>query len=236
MLRTIEQAGAIRYRASADNAIGVLLVTSRRNGSWGIPKGQIEAAESSAVAAAREAMGEGGVSGGVSRKTIGSFDYTKEGSDLSYHTSVHLLEVKETLADFPEKQSRRLKWTPLDAAVNQVRSPGFGIFCCAQVAVSDCKSSTASQFHSFPPSPQPVHAGPMLKATESAHGRGFITEPNFLACGSGLPRGSLSISFAVAYRTEETPGSHEKLETGWICITGDGYAPSRVNPREISGG
>ncbi|WP_240533517.1 NUDIX hydrolase [Sinorhizobium fredii] len=123
--RTIEQAGAICYRASADNAIEVLLVTSRRNGSWGIPKGQIEAGESSAVAAAREAMEEGGVSGVVSRETIGSFDYTKEGSDLSYHISVHLLEVKETLADFPEKQSRRLKWTPLDAAVNQVSQPGL---------------------------------------------------------------------------------------------------------------
>lgn len=123
MRSRVEQAGAICFRASADNLAEVLLVASRTSGRWGIPKGKIEAGETSAFAAAREALEEGGVRGLVSTEAIGSFDYTKEGSELSYHINVHLLEVKETLADFPEKQTRRLKWALLESAANEVSNP-----------------------------------------------------------------------------------------------------------------
>ncbi|KWV40206.1 DNA mismatch repair protein MutT [Rhizobium altiplani] len=119
----MEQAGAICYRTSENSAIEVLLVASRRNGSWGIPKGCIEAGETPSVAAAREAMEEAGVRGTVSTETLGSFFYRKAGDDLSYHIKVHLLEVTETLSDFPEKQTRRLKWALLETAAKEVSHP-----------------------------------------------------------------------------------------------------------------
>ena len=119
----VQQAGAICFRTSADSLPEVLLVTSRRNGRWGIPKGRIEAGETARAAAAREAMEEAGVRGRVSSDAIGSFVSTKDSIDLSYHLNVHLLEVEEILADFPERQSRRLQWTPLEAAVQEVSEP-----------------------------------------------------------------------------------------------------------------
>lgn len=72
----VQQAGAICFRTSADSLPEVLLVTSRRNGRWGIPKGRIEAGETARAAAAREAMEEAGVRGRVSSDAIGSFVYT----------------------------------------------------------------------------------------------------------------------------------------------------------------
>lgn len=119
----VQQAGANCFRTSADSLPEVLLVTSRRNGRWGIPKGRIEAGETARAAAAREAMEEAGVRGRVSSDAIGSFVYTKDSIDLSYHLNVHLLEVEEILADFPERQSRRLQWTPIEAAVQEVSEP-----------------------------------------------------------------------------------------------------------------
>jgi 8-oxo-dGTP pyrophosphatase MutT (NUDIX family) len=119
----VEQAGAICYRMSADSSLEVLLVASRRNGRWGIPKGRIEPGESSGVAAAREALEEAGVRGIVSNDTIGSFVYTKDSSNFAFHLDVHLLEVKETLVDFPEKQVRKLQWTPLETAADAVSHP-----------------------------------------------------------------------------------------------------------------
>ena len=119
----IQQAGAICFRASAARLPEVLLVTSRRNGRWGIPKGRIEAGETSRAAAAREAMEEAGVRGRVSSDAVGAFVYTKDRADLSYHLNVHLLEVQEASFDFLEKQSRQLLWTPLEAAVREVFHP-----------------------------------------------------------------------------------------------------------------
>ena len=119
----VQQAGAICFRMSADGPPEVLLVTSRRNGRWGIPKGRIEAGETPCAAAAREAMEEAGVRGRVSSDAIGSFVCTKDSTDLSYHLNVHLLEVQEVLGDFPERQSRRLQWTALEAAIEEVSQP-----------------------------------------------------------------------------------------------------------------
>ncbi|WDZ80724.1 NUDIX domain-containing protein (plasmid) [Ensifer adhaerens] len=119
----VQQAGAICFRTSSDSSPEVLLVTSRRNGRWGIPKGRIEAGETACAAAAREAMEEAGVRGRVSNEAVGSFVYTKDSTDLSYHLNVHLLEVQEILWDFPERESRRLQWTPLEAAIQEVSQP-----------------------------------------------------------------------------------------------------------------
>lgn len=45
----VQQAGAICFRVAADGHPEVLLVTSRRNGRWGIPKGRIEGAKRPAL-------------------------------------------------------------------------------------------------------------------------------------------------------------------------------------------
>lgn len=119
----VAQAGAICYRISVDSPPEVLLVASRRNGCWGIPKGRIEIGETSGVAAAREAMEEAGVKGRVSNDSIGSFVYTKDSSNLTYHLDVHLLEVRETLLDFPERQSRKLLWAPFETALQEIFHP-----------------------------------------------------------------------------------------------------------------
>lgn len=68
-------------------------------------------------------FGGGGRPRHRSTAAIGSFVYSKDDSGVSYHLAIHLLEVTETLADFPEKKTRRLRWAPLETAVKDVSHP-----------------------------------------------------------------------------------------------------------------
>jgi 8-oxo-dGTP pyrophosphatase MutT (NUDIX family) len=123
--RDIQQAGAICYRRNGSGQLRVLLVGSRRNGRWGVPKGHLDPDETTAQAAGREALEEAGVSGDVEATTFGSFSYHKDSSPHHYHVSVHLLHVAEAQFDFPEKGTRKQKWFPLKVAIRDAAQPGL---------------------------------------------------------------------------------------------------------------
>lgn len=104
--RDIQQAGAICYRRNEKKELSILLVGSRRSGRWGVPKGHLDPGETSHLAAGRESFEEAGVVGAVNREVFGTFYYTKDSSPHRYQVAVHLLEVSELLANFPEKAVR----------------------------------------------------------------------------------------------------------------------------------
>jgi 8-oxo-dGTP pyrophosphatase MutT (NUDIX family) len=123
--REIAQAGAICFRKKAKQPLEVLLIGSRRNGRWGIPKGHIEPGETTRETATREAFEEAGIRGKVAKKIVGSFTYTKDSGVLTYRVEVHMLAVVEVLRDFPEKGIRRTQWVSIDVAAREVAQPGL---------------------------------------------------------------------------------------------------------------
>jgi 8-oxo-dGTP pyrophosphatase MutT (NUDIX family) len=123
--RDIQQAGAICYRRNGRGQLRILLVGSRRNGRWGVPKGHLDHGETTAQAARRESFEEAGVIGCIETTIFGSFSYRKESSPHHYHVSVHLLHVSEAKIEFPEKNTRRQKWFPLKVAIRDVAQPGL---------------------------------------------------------------------------------------------------------------
>ncbi|MBY3215890.1 NUDIX hydrolase [Rhizobium laguerreae] len=120
----VQQAGAICLRRSK-RELQVLLVTSRRTGRWGLPKGHVEPDETTAEAAAREAFEEGGVRGKVSDQPFGSFHYVKGSPGRAYRVTAHVIVARSSSKLFPEQQVRRTKWFPIDQAVREAANPGL---------------------------------------------------------------------------------------------------------------
>ncbi|WP_145637440.1 NUDIX hydrolase [Rhizobium sp. ERR 1071] len=131
--RVVQQAGAICYRRREDGGLEVLLVGSRRNGRWGIPKGHIDAGETSEVTAGRESFEEAGVVCSVDVEVFGVFIYKKDSTPHRYHVSVHLAEVTRMAIDYPEKSTRKKAWFPLAAAAVEASQPGLRALLCKLV-------------------------------------------------------------------------------------------------------
>lgn len=110
---SIQQAGAVCFRLNSVSLVPeVLLVTSRRTGLWGIPKGTIEDGESAASAALREAHEEAGVTGQISNACIGRYFYSKGEPEKLYEVHVHGLKVEEQGEPDEMERNRLMRWAP----------------------------------------------------------------------------------------------------------------------------
>lgn len=121
----VAQAGAICYRRNAKGCLEVLLVGSRRNGRWGVPKGHIESRETSSATALREAFEEAGIIGDLESTPVGSFAYQKDSSTNCYKVTVHLLKVSKIAVAFPEAGLRKTQWFLLKDASGRAAQPGL---------------------------------------------------------------------------------------------------------------
>ena len=111
------------YRAdgpAADAAVRVLLVTSRENKRWVIPKGNPPPGLTPHAAAALEAEEEAGVRGLVCPTPLGSYRYRKRranGASLMVDVDVFPLAVNDELGSWKEQSQRERRWFALpDAA------------------------------------------------------------------------------------------------------------------------
>ena len=115
---SIQQAGAVCFRLNDLSLVPeILLITSRRTGLWGIPKGTIEAGESAAAAALREAQEEAGVTGQVSNACIGRYFYSKGEPERLYEVHVHGLRVQVQGEPDEMERNRRMRWAPVAEAL-----------------------------------------------------------------------------------------------------------------------
>ena len=114
------QAGCLPLRHTSSGP-QVLLVTSRYTGQWIAPKGGIEAGETPAEAAAREAAEEAGVSGRALGR-LGSFDYPRGGGQVGRVESFALLVTKQH-DQWPEQHQRKRRWFTLKQAMDAVVRP-----------------------------------------------------------------------------------------------------------------
>ncbi len=103
-----------------DDALLVVLVTSRDTGRWVVPKGWHEAGVSGAEMAAREAFEEAGLVGRVQPTPLGAYRYHKRlasADPLLCEVAVFTMEVAELLETWPEQgQRRRHAFPPAEAA------------------------------------------------------------------------------------------------------------------------
>ncbi|MGE3832361.1 MAG: NUDIX hydrolase [Parvibaculaceae bacterium] len=122
------QFGALPYRRDPDNALGVLLITSRQTRRWIIPKGWPMANLPPFQAAAREALEEAGLIGRIGESAIGSYRYAKRldtGETVDCEVSVFGLEVEEQLSSWPEQHERKSLWFSIEEAAEAVQETGL---------------------------------------------------------------------------------------------------------------
>jgi 8-oxo-dGTP pyrophosphatase MutT (NUDIX family) len=127
------ESGVLAFRRESNGDPRVLLISRRRSKKWGIPKGRVVPHLSFRDNAVKEAFEEAGVLGYVSPSSVGVFRAKKRMVD-SQQTEimevwVYLLEVAETLADWPEKGKRATRWVTCETAARQLREPVLVQLC-----------------------------------------------------------------------------------------------------------
>lgn len=119
------QFGTLCWRVHKDE-VQVLLITGRRSGRWGIPKGWPVNGATPAKAAAREAWEEAGAKGRVTDVCLGIYAYSKQvAPDLALPCMVAIfpMKVRSLAEDWPEGKMRRRKWVTPKKASTMVDIP-----------------------------------------------------------------------------------------------------------------
>jgi len=117
-----KQSGVIPYR-KAGTEFEILLVTSKRKGSWIIPKGIIDPGATAPESACKEAYEEAGVEGHVDQPMIGRYRYDKWGGTCV--VQVFGMEVNKVLESWPESDVRQRKWMSKDKAIQAIEEPAL---------------------------------------------------------------------------------------------------------------
>jgi 8-oxo-dGTP pyrophosphatase MutT (NUDIX family) len=124
----LRQAAAIPIRGNK-----ICLVTSSNGKRWVIPKGLIDAGQSAAETALKEAWEEAGLVGVLAKEPVGTYLYSKLGG--TYHVLVFLMRVTEAAEDWPEKNQRQRIWVNVDRAMEQIEDAGLRELIEAAAAV-----------------------------------------------------------------------------------------------------
>lgn len=106
-----------------DAGVRVLLITSRENKRWVIPKGNPTSGMTGHAAAALEADEEAGVRGLVCPTPLGSYRYRKRqrnGASLMVDVDVFPLAVNRELDHWKEQGERERRWVSLNDAAEMV--------------------------------------------------------------------------------------------------------------------
>lgn len=112
--------------SAIDAPVRILLVTSRENKRWVIPKGNPQKGLSPHAAAALEAEEEAGVRGAVCPVSLGSYRYRKKrqsGASLMIDVDVFPLSVSSEYASWKEQGQRERRWFSLEDAAQAVDEP-----------------------------------------------------------------------------------------------------------------
>jgi 8-oxo-dGTP pyrophosphatase MutT (NUDIX family) len=117
------QAGAICWREGA-MGLEILLVTSRRSGKWGVPKGWALRGRSLHKTAEREAWEEAGVVGRTENLMLGPVDAPKRyrlAGTIDWTLALYALQVERLAESWPERRQRQRRWFPQAEAAERVR-------------------------------------------------------------------------------------------------------------------
>lgn len=110
----VEQAGALIYRIQ-EGVVQILLIRSRQDAHWTIPKGTKDRGVTLSKTAVDETFEEAGVRGTLRSTSVGSYYYSKK--DKLYHVTVFSLLAQEELSTWPE-DFRRREWFSMETAAD----------------------------------------------------------------------------------------------------------------------
>jgi 8-oxo-dGTP pyrophosphatase MutT (NUDIX family) len=131
--RPILEAGTLACRRRKTGELAILLVSKRRSGKWGIPKGRVNGRLSFGEVAAKEAFEEAGIRGRLSPTSIAMFRMKKRTLDRQHirvvEVWVYLMEVTERLGRWPEKGKREVRWVSCETAARHLRDPILAELC-----------------------------------------------------------------------------------------------------------
>jgi 8-oxo-dGTP pyrophosphatase MutT (NUDIX family) len=131
--KPILEAAALACRRRKDGELSILLVSKRRSGKWGVPKGRLDGNLTFGEVAAKEAFEEAGIKGRVSPNSIGMFRVKKRTPSRQHsqviEVWVYLMEVTKCLHEWPEKGKREIRWVSCETAAQQLREPMLADIC-----------------------------------------------------------------------------------------------------------
>ncbi|PJJ98806.1 NUDIX hydrolase [Lysobacteraceae bacterium NML75-0749] len=119
------QVAALCLRAHEDRR-EVLLITSKRQGRWILPKGWPMAGSDLPGSAQQEAWEEAGARGRVHPQPLGRYHYDSvlvEDFAQPVEVVVFQMDEVELADDYPEVGQRERRWWPLQQAAAQVDEP-----------------------------------------------------------------------------------------------------------------
>ena len=108
-----QQAAAIPIRRRGAD-LQVCLIRKRLSGTWGIPKGTVDAGLTHEDTALKEAWEEAGVRGRLVGNALGVYEYEKYGRSLK--VTVYVMEVLEHDRHWLEAAIRERKWASREEA------------------------------------------------------------------------------------------------------------------------
>ena len=128
---TCDQVAALPWQQGADGKVRILLITSRTNGKWMLPKGWRMDGKSDFESALIEAREEAGIDGEVSQVPIGSYRYIKlfnDGGSMPAQAVVYPVNVTSQREKWDEKHQRSRRWVSLKKAAELVFEPDLKRF------------------------------------------------------------------------------------------------------------
>jgi 8-oxo-dGTP pyrophosphatase MutT (NUDIX family) len=123
-----DQVAAIPMRWTRDGELRILMVTSRDTGRWVLPKGWFIDGKTPWRAAEIEALEEAGVTGYISRETLGEYTYDKrmpDGTTIPCSVRVYPMIVDKVKRNWKERRQRRRHWFSPEGAAEAVAEPGL---------------------------------------------------------------------------------------------------------------
>ncbi|MGB3815529.1 MAG: NUDIX hydrolase [Shinella sp.] len=127
----LQQVGVLPWRIRRDGKPMILLITSRRQGRWIVPKGWPMEGRSLVGAASREAFEEAGIVGDIGPTPMIEYRYMKvldDGSQVPCRVTVFGMNVRGTLSHWREKAQRQRRWFSLDAAADRLDDEELAAF------------------------------------------------------------------------------------------------------------
>jgi phosphohistidine phosphatase len=119
------QAGAIPFRR-LEKRFEILLITSRSNRQWTIPKGLIDPGMTAEQTAVQEAFEEAGITGTLFPEPVLQFSYRKwQGTCL---VKTYFFRVEQEVESWPEKFIRQRRWVSRSEAAKLIRFPEVRTF------------------------------------------------------------------------------------------------------------
>ena len=103
-----------------DGEYYILLVTSRNQNKWVIPKGIVEDNLTARESAEKEAFEEAGIKGKTAKKSIGNYEYEKWGGKCV--VEVFPCKVKIEAAAWDEMHIRQRKWFSIEKAIKKLQN------------------------------------------------------------------------------------------------------------------